>query len=84
MAGITSATGLITGIPIQDTVDKLIAAASKPKNDLTARNKDLQSEQVAVTKLSSLVSAFQFETNQFTASNLFDGKVGHVDQYQRA
>jgi flagellar hook-associated protein 2 len=74
MAGITSATGLITGIPIQDTVDKLIAVAARPKDDLTARNKSLQGEQVAVSKLSSLVSAFQFEVNQFKSGALFNGK----------
>ena len=57
MAGITSTTGLITGIPIQDTVDKLIAAASKPKDNLTARNTDLQSQQAATnTTRAAIVS----------------------------
>src|SRR5256885_7601166 len=74
MAGITPTTGLITGLPIQDTVDKLIAIAAKPKDDLTARNKLLQGEQLAVTKLSSLVSAFQFEVNQLQSGNSFDSK----------
>lgn len=74
MAGITSTTGLITGIPIQDTVDKLIAAASKPKDNLTARNTDLQSQQAATSQLSALVSAFQFEINKLKAGGAFDTK----------
>jgi flagellar hook-associated protein 2 len=74
MAGITSTTGLITGIPIQDTVDKLIAAASKPKDNLTARNTDLQSQQSATAQLSALVSAFQFEVNTIKSGGVFDSK----------
>jgi flagellar hook-associated protein 2 len=74
MAGITSTTGLITGIPIQDTVDKLIAAASKPKDNLTARNTDLQSQQAATAQLSALVSAFQFEINTLKSGGVFDSK----------
>jgi flagellar hook-associated protein 2 len=72
MAGITSTTGLITGIPIQDTVDKLIAAASQPKDNLTARNTDLQSQQAATSQLSALVSAFQFEVNTLKSGGVFD------------
>ena len=71
MAGITSTTGLITGIPIQDTVDKLIAAASQPKDNLTARNTDLQSQQAATSQLSALVSAFQFEVNTIKTGGVF-------------
>ena len=74
MAGITSTTGLITGIPIQDTVDKLIAAASQPKDNLTARNTDLQSQQAATSQLSALVSAFQFEVNKLKSGGVFDSK----------
>lgn len=72
MAGIQSSTGLITGIPIQDTVDKLMAVASQPKTILTNRNKSLQSEKLAVTQLSTLLVALQFESKQFGATNLFE------------
>jgi flagellar hook-associated protein 2 len=74
MAGITPTTGLITGLPIQDTVDKLIAAASQPKDNLTARNTDLQSQQAATSQLSALVSAFQFEVNKFNTGSVFASK----------
>jgi flagellar hook-associated protein 2 len=72
MAGIQSSTGLITGIPIQDTVNQLMAVASQPKTILTNRNKSLQSEKLAVTQLSSLLVALQFEAKQFGSTNLFE------------
>ena len=74
MAAIQSSTGLVTGIPIQDTVDKLIALASQPKDALTTRTQALQSEQVAVTQLSSLLVAFQFEVKQLGTASLFDSR----------
>ncbi len=74
MTRIQSSTGLITGIPIQDTVDKLIALASQPKNILTARTQTLQSEKLAVTQLTSLLVAFQFETKQLNTASIFDSR----------
>jgi flagellar hook-associated protein 2 len=74
MAGITASTGLITGIPIQDTVDKLMALASKPKDDLTARTQTLQSEKLAVQQLTSLLLAFQFDTNQLGKDDVFNSR----------
>src|SRR5215213_5872760 len=74
MAGIQSSTGLITGIPIQDTVDKLMAIAAQPKNTLGNRTKLLESEKLAVTQLTSLLVAFQFESNQLGATSLFDSR----------
>ncbi len=74
MAGISSSVGLLSGIPIKDTVDQLIAIASQPKNNLTDRTKLLQSEQTAVTQLSSLLLALQFEGNQLGAESLFQSK----------
>jgi flagellar hook-associated protein 2 len=74
MAGIQSSTGLITGIPIQDTVDKLMAIAAQPKNTLSNRTKLLESEKLAVTQLTSLLVAFQFESNQLGAASIFDSR----------
>lgn len=74
MAGLSSSTGLITGIPIQDTVDKLMKVASQPHDLLDTRNKTLQSEQLAVTKLSSLVLAFKFEADKLGKTSLFQTK----------
>jgi flagellar hook-associated protein 2 len=74
MTRIQSSTGLITGIPIQDTVDKLMAVASQPKITLTNRTKLLESQKLAVTQLTSLLVAFQFETQQIGAESLFDSR----------
>jgi flagellar hook-associated protein 2 len=71
MTRIQSSTGLITGIPIQDTVDKLITVASQPKVNLTNRTQDLQNEKLAVQQLSSLLVAFQFESKQLGSEDLF-------------
>ena len=57
MSRIQSSTGLITGIPIEDTVNKLMALAAQPKNILTNRTKDLQNQKLAVTQLTSLLVA---------------------------
>ncbi len=74
MAGIQSSTGLITGIPIEETVNKLMAIAARPRSLLDDRTKLLRSEQLAVTKLSSLVLAFKFESDQLGRGNLFKTK----------
>src|SRR5688572_12244428 len=74
MAGIQSSTGLITGIPIQDTVDKLMTIAAQPKNTLTNRTRLLESEKLAITQLTSLLVAFQFESNQLGTASLFESR----------
>src|SRR5215212_4760116 len=74
MSRIQSSTGLITGIPIQDTVDKLMAVAAQAKNNLSNRTQSLQSEKLAVTQLTSLLVAFQFESKQLATASLFDAR----------
>ncbi len=74
MGRIQSSTGLITGIPIEDTVNKLIALAAQPKTNLSNRNKQLQTEKLAVQQLSSLVLAFKFESSKLGSTTLFDSK----------
>lgn len=74
MTSIQSSTGLISGIPIQDTVDKLMEIATQPRTALADRTTLLSSEKLAVSNLSSLVLAFQFEVNKLTPSSLFDTK----------
>ena len=65
MAGIQASTGLITGIPIQDTVDKLMTIASQPKTNLTARTQTLQSQKLAVQQLTSLLLAMNMAATLF-------------------
>jgi flagellar hook-associated protein 2 len=74
MSRIQSSTGLITGIPIEETVNKLMAIATRPRDLLDDRTKSLKAEQLAVNKLSSLTLAFQFEVNRLGNANLFQAK----------
>jgi flagellar hook-associated protein 2 len=74
MTRIQSSTGLITGIPIEETVNKLMEIAKRPRDILEDRTKLLQSEQFAVGQLSSLALAFQFEASRFASENAFTSK----------
>src|ERR1700741_5289042 len=74
MSRITSSVGLITGIPIEETVNKLMAVAARPRELVVNRTKTIDAERLAITKLTSLVLAFQFESNRLSSSTLFDAK----------
>lgn len=71
MSGIQSAIGVITGIPIADTVDKLIAIAAKPRDNLSTRNATLKQQQVAITEITALVIGVQLATDKFDDEDLF-------------
>ncbi len=74
MTRIQSSVGLISGIPIQETVDQLMRVAAQPKNLVTNRTRLLESEKLAITQLTSLLVAFRFESNQLGTETLFDAK----------
>jgi flagellar hook-associated protein 2 len=75
MGQIQTSTGLITGIPILDTVDKLMAISARPRDLITARNNDLQAQQVAVAQLTSLVLGVKFATDQLGDTAVYRDKV---------
>jgi flagellar hook-associated protein 2 len=74
MSRIQSSVGLITGIPIEETVTKLMAVAARPKDILTERTKGVESEKLAVAQLSSLLLALQFEATKLGDEKLFAAK----------
>src|SRR5437762_10798795 len=74
MGRIQSSVGLVTGIPIQDTVDKLIAIEGAPRDALTARQKDLQAQQAAVTQLTALTLGVQIAAKRLEKTDLFAGR----------
>lgn len=74
MTRIQSSVGLITGIPIEETVNQLMEVAAQPRDMVTDRNKLLQAESVAIDKLSSLVLALQFEANKLKSTSLFNSR----------
>ncbi|HZN36986.1 MAG TPA: flagellar cap protein FliD N-terminal domain-containing protein, partial [Pirellulaceae bacterium] len=74
MAGIQSSTGIITGIPIQDTVDKLIALQAQPRDRLLARQKVLQAEQAAIGDLMALTLGVQLAVRRLKNLDLFSAR----------
>ncbi|MEM6329256.1 MAG: flagellar filament capping protein FliD [Planctomycetota bacterium] len=74
MSAIQSSIGLITGLPIQDTVDQLIAISARPRDQLTVRNQELTAERSAVDTLSSLVLSLQFSATRFNSPSTFAGR----------
>ncbi len=74
MSAIQSSVGLITGIPIQETVDQLIAVSSRPRNLLSSRNQGLQSERAAIDRLSSLTLSTKFSLNRLNLARTFSAR----------
>ena len=74
MGRIQSSIGLITGVPITDTVDQLISLSARPRDTLVARTNLLQSEQTAVAELTAAVLAVQFAAKSLAEPELLDAK----------
>lgn len=72
MSGIQSSIGVITGIPIQDTVDQLISISARPRDSLVERTAVLKQEQVAITELTALVIGVQLASDNLGKSDIFD------------
>ena len=72
MGQIQTSIGLITGFPIQDTVEQLLVVSGQPRNLAFQRNAALKTEQVAVNQLSSLLLSFQFSVNQLGKTDVFE------------
>jgi flagellar hook-associated protein 2 len=74
MSRITSSIGLITGIPIEETVKKLMEVAARPRDTLKTRNEGLKQQQAALGTLSSRLLAFQFEVNKLKAPTVYQAR----------
>ena len=74
MTGITSSIGLISGIPIQDTVNQLVSIKARPRQILAARTEQLRSEQVAVTEVNALLLALQATANNLTNDSIYESR----------
>jgi flagellar hook-associated protein 2 len=74
MSRIQSSVGLITGINIEETVNKLMAVAARPRETVATRAKALESERLAITQLTSLMLAFELEVNKLASADLFQTK----------
>ena len=74
MSRITSSIGLITGIPIEDTVNQLMQLAARPRDLLVSRNKSIQDEQTAVNTLSTRLLGFQFAINKLKSTTVYSSR----------
>ncbi|GIW94806.1 MAG: hypothetical protein KatS3mg110_2847 [Pirellulaceae bacterium] len=74
MAPIQPNVGLITGIPIQETVSRLMQIAARPRDLLISRNKSLQEQQVALNSLTALVVAIQLAAKNLAKASLFTNR----------
>lgn len=75
MGRIQSSTGLITGIPIEETVNKLMALEARSRDTLVSRQKVVGAEQAAIGDLTALVLGVQFAARRFTAEVFGQKKV---------
>jgi len=71
MGRIQSNIGLITGMPIGDTVAQLMALAGAPRDMLVDRTTQLQAEEVAVSELAASLYSVKFITDNLGRSKLF-------------
>jgi flagellar hook-associated protein 2 len=67
MGRIQSDIGLVTGINIKDTVDKLIALQAAPRDAATQRQADLKAQQTSIGELLALTLGVQIAGKKFTA-----------------
>ena len=74
MGRIQSNVGLITGIPITDTVDQLIGVAGQSRDLLTSRTRGLQQQQIAVNTLSSRVLSLKFDLSKLKTTSPFQAR----------
>lgn len=72
MSRIQTNIGLITGMPIGDTVDKLMVLAAKPRDMLQKRIDGYKAEQAAVTELSAYLISVKYITDSLGKDTLYD------------
>jgi flagellar hook-associated protein 2 len=74
MSRITSSVGLITGIPIEDTVKQLMAIAARPRDLLKTRNDSIKQEQSALDAIGGRLLAFQFAANKLKVATVYNAR----------
>jgi len=72
MGRIQSNIGLITGMPIGDTVESLMAIAARPRDMLQQRTDVLQQERYAVTELAALLLSVKYVSDNLGKGDLYD------------
>lgn len=75
MGRIQSSIGLVTGLEIDETVNKLMAVQAKPRDLLAERKKALDVRAAAVTDLTALTLAAQFAARRLNNADIFTQKL---------
>ncbi|MEX0794540.1 MAG: flagellar filament capping protein FliD [Pirellulaceae bacterium] len=71
MTSIQSSVGLITGIPIAETVKQLMDVEAKPRDVLVQRTEKINEQASAIAELTASVLSLQFTAKKFNAASLF-------------
>ncbi len=74
MGRIQSTVGLVTGLPIEDTVNKLIAIQARPRDLLAQRTRRLEDRRLALTQLTANLIALQVTTTRLAAASLYTAR----------
>ncbi len=80
MAKIQTTIGLMTGLPIVETVDKLIKVASKPRDLLVEQNKALSEQQKGIVELTALLASVQYIAKNLAKPELFSRRTATSSQ----
>jgi len=72
MGRITSSVGLITGIPIEETVNKLMELQQRPVQQLVNRTDRLKNEQAALADLTARLLTVQFAFRRLSQESVFE------------
>lgn len=73
MGRISTSIGLITGTPINDTVDQLISISAQPRDRLQRRVDLLKQQQKAITDLTVMTIGLQLAAKGFGTATAFQG-----------
>jgi flagellar hook-associated protein 2 len=71
MGRIQATTGLVSGVPIDQTVSELMAIASQPVTNLQTRNTTLTNQETALQQLSALLLSVQSMSKNLGQASLF-------------
>ena len=77
MPTIQSSVGLVTGLPITDIVDQLMAIAQKPRDRLQTQTTGLQQQQIAIGDLTALTIAVQLSSNKLGSESLYQQRTAN-------
>ncbi len=72
MSGISSGTGLISGLPTAELIDSIIAQASGPKKLLTERLSTVQKQRSSLLELNARLVSLRGSTTSLTKSSFFN------------